>query len=108
MKFIDIDHPKLIAAKTELVLNTTLLRATLRGEEQHASLPHVPIDGQSYAAIGCDLRDLTSLDTAVKFILRDTDPVVLCLAEVSIAYMPAQEADALIRWASTLANGTVP
>ncbi|KAL9624097.1 MAG: hypothetical protein Q9160_001619 [Pyrenula sp. 1 TL-2023] len=99
------NNSSIVSKRSVELLNNPLLRDTLGGEQQHVSLPHVLMDKQSYAAIGCDLRDLTSLNTAVKSILRDMeDPVVLCLAEVSMAYMPAQEADALIRWASTLAS----
>lgn len=60
-----------------------------------------------YAGIGCDLRDINTLDAALKSCtkLLGEDCLVLCVAEVSITYMNLAAADALIKWALTISPG---
>lgn len=64
------------------------------------------IDSAEYAAIGCDLRNLTRLDRLVKSVIDIDQCLVLCVAEVSIAYMQTDDADAVISWAATLSSGS--
>ena len=69
------------------------------------SVPPVYLRSEQYLAIGCDLRDLTSLECMLRSELDITSSSVLFVAEVSATYMPVADSDALIQWASTLEHG---
>lgn len=54
-------------------------------------------------AVGCDLRDLESLEKILKKEMPNYS--ILFVAEVSITYMPLVDSNALIKWAGTFDNG---
>lgn len=60
------------------------------------------LGSDQYFQLGCDLRDLNSLDKALGQVIDIQDSIVLCTAEVSITYMDTKTADALIAWAGAL------
>ena len=60
-----------------------------------------------YVQLGCDLRDLPHLNQTLAKVLDIENSIILLTAEVSITYMKVEESDALIRWASTLPEGSV-
>lgn len=94
--------------KTDIILSTPSL-IDLLGEERHRpSPPQVLLGRKAYVSIGCDLRDSANLDIAVRSILGKEDTSILCLAEVSLAYMHARDADEIIRWAASLSTGIKP
>lgn len=105
VRFVDIDHHELMTKKAHIILSIPQLNENL-GDEQHEKVTReILLHRESYVAVGCDLRDLTNLDTAVRSILGVTAPKVLCLAEVALAYLRPSEADELIQWATTLSTG---
>ncbi|KAG9248031.1 leucine carboxyl methyltransferas-like protein 2 [Calycina marina] len=55
-----------------------------------------------YIQLGCDLRDLPSLHSALSSVIDLERYKVLLTAEVSITYMKLEESNALIHWASSL------
>lgn len=104
--FVDIDYPELIRKKRSIVQGTPLLRDIL-GKDfiiSESDEDHVMLRSEIYCQIGCDLRELEKL----RAILEELTPLskcpVLFMAEVSITYMNTQCADALIEWASSIAN----
>ena len=58
-----------------------------------------------YLQLGCDLRDLDSLERMVSGTVNIQESVILLIAEVSITYMDVEAADDLIRWAGNLSHG---
>ncbi|KAL6710068.1 tRNA methyltransferase ppm2 [Coniothyrium glycines] len=100
--FMDVDYPQLMQRKRERLFVDPLLRdALLKTNLRPAELP-MYVRSDRYIALGCDLKDLKTLENVLKteFDLQDTS--FLFIAEVSVTYMPVTEADALIRWCSTL------
>ncbi|KAL8707630.1 MAG: hypothetical protein Q9220_007368 [cf. Caloplaca sp. 1 TL-2023] len=53
-----------------------------------------------YMGIGCDLKDTSALSKALEAHLQLSECLILCTAEVSIAYMNIDAADALLRWSA--------
>lgn len=64
---------------------------------------HLRSDG--YMALGCDLKDLSTLETVLKKELDISSSSILFVGEVSLTYMPWHDSDALIRWASAFDDG---
>ena len=58
------------------------------------------LHSDQYLQIGCDLRDLGTLDRALASAFDLEKIEILFVAEVSITYMDAHYADNLIEWAS--------
>jgi tRNA wybutosine-synthesizing protein 4 len=103
--FVDVDYPQLIARKRDRMLANDLLRDALLKTNLRSSALPIYARSDRYMALGCDLRDLVALEQTLneEFDLKNTS--ILFVAEVSITYMPVSDADALIRWASTLPDG---
>jgi tRNA wybutosine-synthesizing protein 4 len=57
-------------------------------------------------ALGCDLKDLVTLERLLRAEFDVPSSSILFVAEVSITYMPLNDSDALIRWASTIEDGS--
>jgi len=57
--------------------------------------------------MGCDLRDLVTLERQLRSELDMDSCSVLFLSEVALTYMPVKDSDALIRFASTFDDGTL-
>jgi len=62
---------------------------------------------EEYVQIGCDLRDISTLEKALSSIVDVSETRVLFVAEVSITYMETVGADALISWASHIGQGII-
>ncbi|KAK3315207.1 methyltransferase-like protein [Apodospora peruviana] len=111
VKFLDVDFPDLIERKRQTVLSTPELLGAFTGvEERPQQSPLGPSSGavfesDQYAQIGCDLRELKTLQGALTKTLGDVDECsFLFVAEVSITYMETEGADNVIQWASTLGD----
>ena len=104
--FVDVDYPQLIEKKRDRMLTNGLLRdALLKTKLRTCDLP-VYMRSDQYMAIGCDLKDLQTLERILRAEFDASTTSFLFVAEVSVTYMPVDDADALIRWASTLNDGT--
>ena len=67
----------------------------------------VVFESEQYVQIGCDLRDLGTLQKGLAAAVGDFGECeFIFVAEVSITYMEREGADEVIRWASTIGNGT--
>ncbi|KAK3948606.1 hypothetical protein QBC32DRAFT_221630 [Pseudoneurospora amorphoporcata] len=66
----------------------------------------IVLTSDQYVQIGCDLRDLTTLEASLKRAVGGdlSACTFLFVAEVSITYMETPGADAVIQWASTLGD----
>lgn len=64
----------------------------------------VLLSAARYTAVGCDLTDTARLDEVLNS-LDLVDGSVLFVAEVSMTYMDAKDADRVIKWASKFQNG---
>ena len=102
--FVDVDHGELMKTKTEIINRTPQLRGLLSNVRADTATSSILLHSDQYVAIGCDLRNLSELDRAIKAVLTP-DTAILCVAEVSITYMELQNSDSLISWAAGLPNG---
>jgi tRNA wybutosine-synthesizing protein 4 len=103
VRFVDVDYRELMITKGTIINQTAFLKELVNSKLDSTS--DFVIESQQYYGLGCDLRDLQSLDLAVRS-LRDLDEaLVLCVAEVSITYMEPEAANSLIAWATTLSRG---
>ena len=66
---------------------------------------HTDLRISRYLQLGCDLRDLNSLEKILASTVNIQESLILLVAEVSITYMDVEAADALIRWTGTLPHG---
>lgn len=94
--FVDIDYVDLMKKKRDIVVSTSELNSRLTNIE-------ILDDGlllrsDQYLQIGCDLRDMVQLQRSLASAIEVENTSILFIAEVSIAYMPVQAADALIKW----------
>ncbi|KAM7222076.1 hypothetical protein V8F06_002581 [Rhypophila decipiens] len=105
VKFVDVDFPDLIERKRQTVLNTPELLGALTAVQENPSSGPVVFESDQYAQIGCDLRELDKLQTALAATLGDlSECSFIFVAEVSITYMETIGADNVIKWASSLGN----
>jgi tRNA wybutosine-synthesizing protein 4 len=104
--FVDVDYPQLIERKRDRILGNELLRNALLGTDLRPSQAPVYVRSSRYLALGCDLRDLETLERLLRVEIDAADASFLFVAEVSVTYMPTPDADSVIRWASTLQDGT--
>ena len=100
---MDVDYRELMITKATIVRETPVLKKCIKPREvcQH----DLVIESEQYYGIGCDLRDLRSLDTGFSSLEALEEALVLCVAEVSVTYMDPDAADALISWAKKLSSG---
>lgn len=103
VKFVDIDHEALMSSKCDIVTNTPKMKDLLTLRTPKAT-KGVLLDSDEYVAIGCDLRNVKRLDRLVRNVVLVEECTVLCIAEVSIAYMHPDDADAVIAWSSSLSS----
>lgn len=101
VKFLDIDFPDLMGRKRTTVLGTEELKAPLTNLVTPEG-GSVLLKSDRYAQIGCDLRNLEAIRTAISELVDIEACSFLFVAEVSVTYMETVAADALIEWASGL------
>jgi tRNA wybutosine-synthesizing protein 4 len=100
---VDVDYKELMITKTSIVRETPVLQELIEPKDV-LNLDFV-MESDQYCGIGCDLRDLQTLDLAMRSLRNLDEALVLCVAEVSVTYMDPDAADALIAWARTLSDG---
>ncbi|TLS23484.1 uncharacterized protein PpBr36_06263 [Pyricularia pennisetigena] len=103
--FVDVDFPDLILRKQHVVLETPELRDRFEPLEKFDT-PPVFLRSSRYVQVGCDLRNIGSLQAALESLVDITAASFLFVAEVSITYMETDAADAVIQWASKLGDST--
>jgi tRNA wybutosine-synthesizing protein 4 len=104
-KFVDVDFEALMITKREIIQYTPQMKDMLSMPTDPGLEKGVVFDSVEYSGIGCDLRNLTRLKRLISSVVDVDQCLVLCIAEVSITYMSTQDADALIRWTTTLSPG---
>lgn len=89
------------------MLRDGLLRDPLLKTNLRSSSPPVYLRSEKYAAIGCDLKQLGLLEDVLKTEFDMTSSSILFVAEVSVTYMPAADANALVAWAGKFTAGNM-
>lgn len=89
------------------MLGTPELLRTFTGVKDDSALTTpIAFESEQYVQIGCDLRDLKTLEKGLEAAVGDLSECdFIFVAEVSITYMEREAADEVIRWASTVGNG---
>ncbi|KAH6656201.1 leucine carboxyl methyltransferase 2 [Truncatella angustata] len=100
-KFIDIDFPDLMSNKSRVVQETSGLNSMLTNLRVPED-PLVLLESDQYIQIGCDLRDLNTIQQSLSRTVDMAESEFMFVAEVSITYMETVAADAVIKWASSL------
>ncbi|KAK3304463.1 methyltransferase-like protein [Chaetomium strumarium] len=106
VKFVDVDFPDLIERKRQTVLGTPELLGAFTGVKEAGELAKpVVLESDQYVQVGCDLRDLKTLQHGLTAAVGDFAACkFIFVAEVSITYMETEGADEVIRWASTVGD----
>lgn len=104
--FVDVDYDDLMKSKRDIILNTPELKDLFTVRPYETQHNNVLFEGDEYAIIGCDLKNLKTLRRAIRTVSDLDNSLVLCVAEVSLAYMATEDADAVLAWSSTLSSGT--
>jgi len=92
------------------------LQVIQQNEALHKLLPDYQLGGpndvqilkaKGYYAYACDLRHLDRLDATLRndFDMENCNVSILYFAEVSVAYMELEPANALLKWASSYSDG---
>lgn len=102
--FVDIDYKDLMLKKRSSVQATSQLSSFLTNVEVGEG--EIILRSDQYVQMGCDLRDLKLLEKTLKSLVNVEESSIIFVAEVSITYMDKASADALIKWAATLPDGT--
>ncbi len=102
--FVDIDFPDLLALKRDVVERTPALRAPLANLRFPRDDPRLLVQSDQYCQVACDLSQLAAVREALAQAVDVASCELLFVAEVSITYMEAAAADALIAWAATLGH----
>ncbi|KAF7591242.1 tRNA methyltransferase ppm2 [Aspergillus hancockii] len=102
--FVDIDYEKLMVNKKTAIRRTDEITQLLEDVEFLSDDSAVQIRSKHYLAIGCDLKNITKLDSVLKAEVLPSECSVLFLAEVSLTYMDVKSANAVVSWASQLRN----
>ena len=105
VKFIDVDYEELMISKREIIKATPEMRNLLDLDTPLSLDKSIVMDSVEYALLGCDMRNLPRLEHLVRLVTQLQDCLILCIAEVSITYMPTDAADALLAWSATLCEG---
>lgn len=103
--FIDVDYPDLMARKKEVIMQNQELERLVNPLHTEKKHPGILLRSDNYLAVGCDLRDVSTLSNILDEELALSNCLVLCVAEVSLTYMDVRAADALIKWAAGLNDG---
>ncbi|PNS18317.1 hypothetical protein CAC42_6134 [Sphaceloma murrayae] len=102
--FVDVDHPRLIHKKLDIIRNTPPLIDLLPGVRFGEQGATVLADASQYKGVGCDVRDIHALDRVLRTLVDvETCSVALLLtAEVSVAHMEQPAAQEILEWAARL------
>ncbi|OWB73037.1 transferase activity protein [[Candida] boidinii] len=104
---IDVDYPDLINNKCKMIDNSPELQDIIDLKEKQVHDVNSPIQlrTESYAAVGCDLKNVDNFHKIMSELgLDNQDSVSIFIAEVSLAYMLPQYADPVIKETSLFAN----
>lgn len=104
---MDVDYPELIERKRDRMMTNNLLREALLKTNLRPSDGNVYLRSDKYMALGCNLKFPDILESDLRHELNLPSSSILFVAEVSVTYMPTSLADSVIRWASTLDDGTL-
>lgn len=104
-KLLTANLVQLMARKKEMIMQNQELERLVSPLHTDTPRPGVLLCSDSYMAVGCDLRDTTTLSSILDSKLKLSNCLVLCVAEVSLTYMDVRAADALIKWAARLNDG---
>lgn len=106
-KFVDIDYEKLATVKKTIVQKTKEITDLLEDIEVLTDESTVQLRSKQYTIIGCDLKNLQKLESSLRndILPSASECSILCVAEVSLAYMDVKSADAVINFTSKLSHG---
>jgi len=113
-RYIEVDHAPVVAKKVAIVNEADDMRALCVGGAGLAPLerpaesestardepPSAFGDAGGYRVVAADLRDVPSLDAAVRAAGFDPTLPTLVFSECCLAYLPDDAAAAVIRWAA--------
>ncbi|KAK5107584.1 hypothetical protein LTR62_000978 [Meristemomyces frigidus] len=104
--FVDVDYPALMQNKLNIIAKTEELKVLLPKLTRTNHESGLLASSDPYVAVGCDLYNTSSLGDVLQDHLRinDSSVAVLCVAEVSVAYMEPQAAQHVFEWAASLSD----
>ena len=100
--FVDVDYPALMEKKHKMIVSNPPLHELMPDLQSQPTGNTILSRSEKYLAIGCDLRQLDKLEAVLRkeFSLDDSSVAILFTAEVSVAYMTLEAADAVLNWST--------
>ncbi|SCU81022.1 LAFA_0C02322g1_1 [Lachancea sp. 'fantastica'] len=97
LSFLDIDYPDLISHKKHLIDSTPELKSIV-GSWSESDRIKGALEAEKYTLVPCDLNDIDDFNALIQACnhLQDASLVKIFVAEVSLAYMESENADAII------------
>lgn len=105
VKFLDIDHHKLMVNKRNMIRECKELSELIPDAEFLPETERVLIRSNQYIGVGCDLAEVQKLESALKSEFNLDQYSIFCFGEVSLTYMQVHAANAVLSWASKLSDG---
>lgn len=104
LSFVDLDYPDLLKEKKTIV-NSNHELENIVGELRASTRVNGAFEGNNYCLAPCDLNIVKNFDElAANLSLNDPNQIKIFVAEVSLAYMKSEKANAVITACSKLPN----
>lgn len=99
--FVDVDYPQLIHKKYDMIKASDTLIETVPDLQFQPADSTIIAKSNHYLAVGCDLRELDKLDLVLRSEFDMANTSILFTAEVSVAYLTLEAANAVFTWTAT-------
>ncbi|XP_031565212.1 tRNA wybutosine-synthesizing protein 4-like [Actinia tenebrosa] len=105
-KFYEIDYPDVVKIKKSFIKNEPSLCSAV-GAENHSCPGVEGLHTDRYTLVGCNLKDLASLEKILLNCNIDKSCPTLLLSEVVLCYLDAKSSSCVINWAATFFSSAV-
>jgi tRNA wybutosine-synthesizing protein 4 len=104
MTFLDLDYPDLVANKLAMIRESSEIIDVIGEEIKEDMKLGVVLSTSKYKLVGCDLKNAALYKEQLDHLLPNDDSIKIFIAEVSLAYMEPQYANAVIDISSKVSN----
>lgn len=109
-EFYDFDYPELVQRKLAMINDSQEILDVIGPKinwAEDAKEAGVILSTETYTLVGCDLKNFPLYKKQLHSLLRGKDGPVVFIAEVSLAYMKPELANAIVEILARLANSHV-
>lgn len=115
LRYVELDFPSLMEDKARVINGSDELKKSIgkdgmgripqdvlsRSSDSRESLSYFSSSAKAYFLCGCDLREVSSLKSALKATTLDPTLPTLFLSECCLAYLTPGEAKGVLEWAAS-------